>query len=190
MTELEVQEKYAKKNIFFVKGEITPKLADVLIGLILINMLQNDGKTPITIIIDSKGGEVRPALTIYDFLKSLKVEVRGIVIGKCSSAALIVFAGCTKRQCLPNSAFFYHSTTFTRTIKSNVNNLEETMKNVLDDCEEIQKRKRDVQIKNFNVTVEKLAELERRGEESNYDIYAEEAKNLGIIHEVIEKFDW
>jgi ATP-dependent protease ClpP protease subunit len=61
-----------------------------------------------TLYLDSSGGSVYGALAILTLLRLRKLQATGIVLGECSSAALLVFAGCHKRQVTPYSTLLFH----------------------------------------------------------------------------------
>ena len=62
----------------------------------------------ITIYIDSSGGNVYAAMAIANILVHRKLKATGIVVGECSSSAILVFAACRKRQVGPHSVFLFH----------------------------------------------------------------------------------
>jgi len=58
--------------------------------------------------IDSAGGSVFGALAVLTLLRYRKLKATAIVIGECSSAALLLFAACRKRLVTPYSTFLFH----------------------------------------------------------------------------------
>lgn len=58
--------------------------------------------------IDSVGGSVFGALAVLTLLRHRRVQATAIVIGECSSAALLLFAGCQKRYVTPYSTLLFH----------------------------------------------------------------------------------
>ena len=58
--------------------------------------------------IDSAGGSVYGALAIITLLRQRQLEATGIVIGECSSAALLLFAACRRRLVTPYSVLLFH----------------------------------------------------------------------------------
>jgi ATP-dependent Clp protease, protease subunit len=61
------------------------------------------------IYLNSPGGNVRTALSIYDLIKSSKANVVGVNMGTCYSAANIVLQACIKRYALPHASFMIHA---------------------------------------------------------------------------------
>ena len=58
--------------------------------------------------IDSVGGSVYGALAVLTLLRYRNLEATAIVIGECSSAALLVFAACRRRFVTPFSVLLFH----------------------------------------------------------------------------------
>jgi ATP-dependent protease ClpP protease subunit len=58
--------------------------------------------------IDSAGGSVFGALAVLTMLRYRKLKATALVIGECSSAALLLFAACRKRLVTPYSTFLFH----------------------------------------------------------------------------------
>lgn len=86
--------------------------------------------TPITIIINSGGGNMYTALAIIDYIKGLKVKVNTICRGRAmSAAALILTCGTGTRAASKNSTIMFHeiSTDFfgkSSDVKQSVKHLE------------------------------------------------------------------
>ena len=57
---------------------------------------------------DSSGGSVYAALTVTGLIRHRKLKATAIVLGECSSSALLVFAACRKRLVTPLSVFLFH----------------------------------------------------------------------------------
>ena len=58
--------------------------------------------------IDSAGGSVFGALAVLTLLRHRRIDSTAIVLGECSSAALLVFAGCRRRLVTPHSILLFH----------------------------------------------------------------------------------
>jgi ATP-dependent Clp protease protease subunit len=58
--------------------------------------------------IDSSGGSVYGALAVFNLLQHRQLRATAVVLGECSSATLLIFAACQKRQVSPHSAFLFH----------------------------------------------------------------------------------
>src|SRR5689334_19158903 len=58
--------------------------------------------------IDSMGGSVYGALAITTLIRQRALSCTGIVLGECSSAALLIFAACQKRLVTRYSTLLFH----------------------------------------------------------------------------------
>jgi ATP-dependent Clp protease protease subunit len=61
-----------------------------------------------TFYIDSAGGSVFGALAILTLMRHRQLEGTAIVLGECSSAALLLFAACRHRFVTPYSTLLFH----------------------------------------------------------------------------------
>jgi len=61
-----------------------------------------------TFYIDSAGGSVYGALAVLTLLRHRRLKGTAIVLGECSSAALLLFAGCRRRLVTPYSTLLFH----------------------------------------------------------------------------------
>jgi ATP-dependent protease ClpP protease subunit len=58
--------------------------------------------------IDSVGGSVFGALAVITLLRHRQLDSTAVVIGECSSAALLLFAACRRRFVTPYSTLLFH----------------------------------------------------------------------------------
>ena len=58
--------------------------------------------------IDSAGGSVFGALAALTLLRYRNVGATAVVLGECSSAAILLFAACRKRLVTPHSTLLFH----------------------------------------------------------------------------------
>jgi ATP-dependent protease ClpP protease subunit len=58
--------------------------------------------------IDSVGGSVFGALAVLTLMRYRQLEGTAIVLGECSSAALLLFAACRRRFVTPYSTLLFH----------------------------------------------------------------------------------
>ena len=58
--------------------------------------------------IDSAGGSVFGALAALTLLRHRRITDTAVVIGECSSAAILLFAACRRRLVTPHSTLLFH----------------------------------------------------------------------------------
>lgn len=96
-----------KKRILPLVGRIDSEYINSILSKMII--LRSESSDPITILIDSGGGNLPPALKLGDFISFLLgCPTRGIVIGDCMSAAMVVLCSCCERAALPHAKFLMH----------------------------------------------------------------------------------
>jgi len=86
-----------------VIGEVDDWEADVVKEL-----LEVPAGGECTFYIDSAGGSVFGALAALTLLRYRRITGTAVVIGECSSAALLLFAACRKRLVTPHSTLLFH----------------------------------------------------------------------------------
>ncbi|MBP6904495.1 MAG: ATP-dependent Clp protease proteolytic subunit [Candidatus Pacebacteria bacterium] len=156
---------------------------------LLFQMCLNDEKRPIRVIIDSGGGNVQPALGFYDFIKGLPCEFEATVVGDCHSAALLILAACIKRKATVHSRFLFHAMRTEVSIFST-----KDIRKQLDELERKQtilfQQGLAIQSKAFGISESNLQELMVTGNDFDMRLTAQEALEKGVIHEIVEKFDF
>ncbi|MBI3866347.1 MAG: hypothetical protein HY290_31080 [Planctomycetia bacterium] len=86
-----------------IAGDLTDKQNDLLERL-LDAPLRSRG----TIYFDSCGGSAYVGISLAGLIRLRGLEATGVVLGECSSAALLPFAACVKRYVTPHSYLFFH----------------------------------------------------------------------------------
>lgn len=98
------------RRTVLLTGQINLKnVSDVAQRMLALQMRSSD---PITLFIDSGGGDLDAALQLCDVMEIvMTAPVRGIAVGMCGSAATFVMLYCKERCGTPYSRFLIHSGT-------------------------------------------------------------------------------
>ncbi len=101
-------ERFLKTRTILLTGEIDKELVERLIRQLL--LLESLSADPITILIDSPGGDVDAGFAIFDMIRFVKAPVRIVGMGLVASAAALVLLAVPKesRLGLPNSHYLIH----------------------------------------------------------------------------------
>ncbi len=101
-------EKLMKTRSIMLTGEITKESADQVIRNLLV--MDSESSDPITIYINSPGGDVDGGFAIYDMIRFVSSPVRTVGIGLVASAAVIVLLAAQKenRYGFTNSTYLIH----------------------------------------------------------------------------------
>lgn len=105
----ELMERLLKTRTLTLFESIDAKVAKELIqGLFMLEA--DDDKKPITIYLNSPGGEVNAGYAIYDVMRFIKPEIKVVCTGICASIATVILLGAKKenRLTLPNCRFLIH----------------------------------------------------------------------------------
>ena len=97
---------YSERRIFFTES-VTAESAAQLIQTLLCLETESESK-PITLYINSPGGDVVSGLAVYDTIIGLKCPVRTVCIGIAASMGSYLFLAGSERIILPHSQVMIH----------------------------------------------------------------------------------
>ncbi len=103
-----MSERFLKTRTILLTGEVDKDLSEKVIRhLLLLESLSSD---PITILIDSPGGDVYAGFSIFDMIRFVNAPVRIVGMGLVASAAALILLAVPKerRFGLPNSSYLIH----------------------------------------------------------------------------------
>lgn len=105
----DIYSRLLKDRVIFLVGEIEQHMANLVVAQLLFLEAENPDKD-ISLYINSPGGSVTAALSIYDTMQFIKPDVSTLCIGMAASAgALLLASGAPhKRFCLPHSTVMIH----------------------------------------------------------------------------------
>jgi len=132
------------------------------------------------ILLSSTGGDIDSAIRIYSYLKALSIEIETIAFSQIDSAANIIYSAGSKRIAIKGCRFFLHEGTFTVGAQTTtLHNHEESL--VI--LRELLKKSINILSKETGKNEEEIKKLLQ----TSTILSAEEAKELGLIHEILEK---
>jgi len=171
-------EKVLKTRTILISEAITDEVARRVFQQLLVLEAESSEK-PITVIINSPGGEADSGFGIFDMLRFVKPPVRTLVAGLCASAAVIVFLAGDKghRFSLPHSRFMMHqpsSASF-----GQASDLQ------IASAEIVRLRERYNRI--VGEIIGKDVETVRRDADRDFWLSAEEAKGYGLVDQTVER---
>lgn len=103
-----MSERFLKTRTILLTGEVDKDLSEKVIRHLL--LLESVSPEPITILIDSPGGDVYAGFSIFDMIRFIKAPVRIVGMGLIASAAALILLAVPKerRYGLPNSSYLIH----------------------------------------------------------------------------------
>jgi ATP-dependent Clp protease protease subunit len=167
-----------KDRIIFIGTVID----DIVSNLVIAQLLFLEAEDPdrdISIYINTPGGIVSAGLAIYDTMEFIKPDVATICMGQAASmGALLLAAGAHgKRSALPNSRIMIHQPMGGS--RGQASDMYIYTKEILS----LRERMNEILARHSQQPLERI----RKDTDRNYFMSAEEAKEYGLVDEVIYK---
>lgn len=174
----DIYSRLLKDRIIFLSDEVNDTTASLVVAQLLFLEAEDPDKD-IHLYINSPGGSVTAGMAIYDTMQYIKPDVSTICIGMAASmGAFLLNAGAKgKRFALPNSEIMIHQPL--GGAKGQATDIEIHAKWIL----KIKERLNKILSERTGQPIEKIQEDTER---DNF-MSAQEAKESGLIDEVIEK---
>ena len=174
----DIYSRLLKERVVFLGDQVTPETANIVIAQLL-HLAYEDPKKDIKLYINSPGGSVYDGLAIIDTMNYIEPDVQTIGIGlQASMGAMLLSAGAKgKRFALPNARIMIHKPS--SGTEGKITDQEIALKEGI----YLKKVLIDMMAKN---TGKSAKEIEKDMDRDNW-MSAQEAKDYGIIDEVIEK---
>lgn len=74
----------------------------------LLHLQRQDPTTPITLYINSPGGEVQSGLALYNVMQAVSCPIRTVCLGMAASMGALLFIAGNEREILPHSRVMIH----------------------------------------------------------------------------------
>lgn len=174
----DIYSRLLKERIVFLGGAIDDDIANLVIAQLLF-LEAEDPKRDIIMYINSPGGIVTAGLAIYDTIQYIKPDVSTLCLGQASSmGALLLAAGARgKRYSLPNSRILIHQPM--GGFQGQATDIDIHAKEIL----RLRQRLNEIIAYHTGQPLEKV----QMDTERDYFMGGDEAREYGIIDQVIEK---
>ena len=169
-----------KDRIVFIGSAITDEIANLVVAQLLF-LESEDADKEINLYINSPGGSVTAGLAIYDTMQYIKSPVATLCLGQAASMGAVLLAGGTagKRYALPRSRVLIHQPLGGASGQASDLEIQ---------AREIMKMKQvliEILSRHTKQSVAKILQDSDR----DYFMSASEAKEYGIVDQVIEKHE-
>lgn len=174
----DIYSRLLKDRIIFLGAPIDDQVANLIVAQLLF-LTAEDPEKDISLYINSPGGSTSAGLAIYDTMQFIKNDVHTICTGFAASmAATLLLAGTKgKRFALPNSEVMIHQPS--GGAQGKASDIEITAKRILYTRDQFVKITSD----HTGQPPEKvMADMDR-----DYFMSAQEAKDYGIVDQVIQR---
>jgi ATP-dependent Clp protease protease subunit len=164
------------ERVIFLGTPVTDDVANLLVAQ-LIHLESDDPDKDISVYINSPGGSVYAGLAIYDTMRFIKPDVSTICVGSAMSMGALLLAGGAKgkRFALPNARVLIHQ--LMGGYEGQATDIEIHAKEVIN----LRQRLDEILAEHTGQAYEKV----RKDTERDYFMTAAEAKEYGIIDDVI-----
>jgi ATP-dependent Clp protease protease subunit len=174
----DIYSRLLKDRIIFLTGSVDDHMANLVVAQLLF-LTNEDPKKDIHLYINSPGGSITAGMAIYDTMQFIKPDVSTICVGMAASMGAFLLSGGKKgkRYALPNSEIMIHQPS--GGAEGQATDIEISAKRIL----KMRSKINEIIAKN---TGQKIAQVERDSER-DFFMDAPEAKNYGLIDDVITK---
>jgi len=174
----DIYSRLLEDRIIFFAGPVDDNMANSVIAQMLF-LASKDSKKDIKLYINSPGGSVTAALAIYDTMQYIDCPISTVCVGLAASAAAIILTAGTKgkRFALPNAEIMLHQVA--GRLSGDAVLIEITANQII----KIKGMLNKILAKH---TGQSLAKIQKDADRDFY-LSAEEAKEYGLIDEVIRK---
>ena len=174
----DIYSRLLKERVVFLVGEVNDHMANLVIAQLLFLESENPEKD-ISLYINSPGGSVSAGMAIYDTMNFIKPDVSTLCMGMAASmGAFLLSSGAKgKRFSLPNSKVMIHQPL--GGARGQATEIEIAAREIIKTREQLNK------ILAGN-TGQPLSRIEN-DTERDYYLSAEEAKEYGLVDQVIAK---
>jgi ATP-dependent Clp protease protease subunit len=167
-----------KDRIILLGTPVTDEVANVIVAQLLF-LESEDPEKGISLYINSPGGSVTAGLAIYDTMQYVKPPVSTICVGQAASmGALLLLAGSKgKRYALPNARIMIHQPL--GGAQGQATDIDIQAKEIL----RLRSYLNGLIVKHTGHSLERI----EKDTERDYFMSAEDARQYGIIDEVVSK---
>lgn len=174
----DIYSRLLKDRIIFLNEEVTDASASVIVAQLLFLEAEDPGKD-IHLYINSPGGSVSAGFAIYDTMEFIKCDVSTICVGLAASMGSFLLAGGTKgkRYALPNAEIMIHQPS------GGGNGTASDIRIISDKIQRTKGRLNGILSQNTGKSLEEI----ERDTERDYFMTAEEAKDYGLIDDIMQR---
>jgi ATP-dependent Clp protease protease subunit len=172
----DIYSRLLKDRIIFLGTPIDDTVANLVMAQLL-HLESEDADKDINLYINSPGGEITGLFAIYDTMQFIKPEIATYCMGQAASAAAVLLAAGTKgkRHCLPHARILIHQPY--SGAGGQASDIEIQAKEIMRMRELLER----VLAHHTGQTMEKV----RKDTDRDFIMNADEAKDYGIVDEVI-----
>jgi ATP-dependent Clp protease, protease subunit len=165
-------------RVIFLRGDITEEIANSIVAQMLFLDTEDSGRD-IFLYINSSGGSVTAALTIYDTMTQIQADICTVCIGTAKGMAALLLSSGTKgkRSALPNTRIAIAQPL--ASTQGKVSDIEVTAREIA--------HLRETVNSILSINSDRAIEQIKFDTEREFYLNAEAAKEYGLIDNIIQK---
>ena len=174
----DIYSRLLRDRIIFVGGVLDDQMANLVTAQLLF-LQSEDPEKEIYLYINSPGGAVTAALSIYDTMQYVSPKVATMCIGLAASGGSLLLAGGAPglRMALPNSQILIHQP-WSGGIQGQATDIDIAAREIL--------RQRELMVELYALHCHKPVEQVERDLERDFFMTPQQAKEWGLIDQVVE----
>jgi ATP-dependent Clp protease, protease subunit len=174
----DIYSRLLRERIVFLVGPVNDQTANIVVAQMLFLESENPDKE-IFLYINSPGGSVSAGLSVYDTMQFIKPDVSTLCMGMAASMGAFLLAAGTKgkRLALPNSRIMIHQPS--GGAQGQASDIEIQAREIL----KLRESLNHILADRTGQSLDKI----KADSERDYFMSAPEAKDYGLIDQVIEK---
>lgn len=174
----DIYSRLLKDRIILLSGEINDHVASSIVAQLLF-LEAEDPEKDINLYINSPGGVITSAFSIYDTMNYIRSDISTICIGQAASAGAFLLSSGTKgkRFSLPNSRIMIHQPL--GGAQGQATDIEIQAKEIL----RLKSTLNEIMAQNTGQSIKKITQDTER----DFFMSGEEAKQYGLVDEILTK---
>lgn len=171
-----------KSRTVLLSSEVSPETARRVIEQLLV-LEAEDAGAPITLMLNSPGGEVHSGFAIFDVIRFLRAPVRVVCAGLTASIAAVILLAVPRerRIALPHARMLIHQPLFHGAVYGPASDLEITANEIL--------KTKDLINRLIAAETGRTVEQVARDTERDFWLSADEALDYGLVGRVVTTRD-
>lgn len=176
--EIDVFSRLIMDRIIFLGTEVNSEVSNIIVAQLLF-LESLDKEAPISIYINSPGGEIYSGMSIYDTMQFISPQIVTVCTGLGASMAAVLLAGGTKgkRYALKHSKIMIHQPS--GGTKGRASDMEVSLKQLIG----VKKELYEILAECTGKTIEQI----EKDSAMDYWMTSQEAKEYGLIDDIFEK---
>jgi ATP-dependent Clp protease, protease subunit len=175
----DIYSRLLKDNIIFLGSAIDDNVSNLITAQMLF-LEAEDPEKDISLYINSPGGSITAGMGIYDTMQFIRPDVSTICIGQAASMAALLLAAGTKgkRFSLPHARVLIHQPSLGG-LSGQATDIDIQAREIL----RMREITNNILVRHTGLPLERI----QKDVERDYIMIAEQAKEYGIVDQIIEK---